>query len=145
MRRLLFTLPLLVACAGSDTPPADSAAPAMAMISEADVAGTWTGTATMEGSDSVVLHWTQVCNGGTCRGTSQEQPGDTVVATYTIAGDSAVGVSAPYVDKSMGGITVIDNWVSRPSGSQVTGYGWAKLADKDSVVARIRFTGTKAP
>lgn len=145
MRRFMLALPLLVACAGSETPPADSAAPAMAMITDADVTGTWTGTATLEGTDSVFLHWTQVCGGGTCRGTSQEQPGDTIIATYTIAGDSAVGVTSPYADKTMGGVMVIDNWVSRPSGTQATGYGWAKLADKDSVLARYRFTGSRAP
>lgn len=145
MRRLYLVLPLAMACAKSETPPADSAAPAMAMLTEADVAGTWTGTAQMEGTDSTFLHWTQVCGSGTCRGTNQEQPGDTVVSTYTIDADSAIGHTQPYADKAMGNAMVTDNWVVRVSGGQVTGNGWLKLADKDSVVARYRFTGSKAP
>jgi hypothetical protein len=148
MRRYLLVLPFIVACGGAETPPADSAAAAApAVITDADVSGTWTGTATIEGTDSVVAHWTQVCSAGSCRGTTQETPGDTVVSTYTIAADSAHGVSQPFADKSAGGVRVIDHWIAKPSGgSQMTGYGWFVLADKpDSVVARYRMTGTKTP
>lgn len=145
MRRIFLVLPLMLACGGSETPPADSAAPAMAMLSEADVAGTWTGTATIEGTDSVFLHWTQVCGAGSCRGTSTEQPGDTNVATYTITADSVTGMTQPFANKAMGGTMVTDNWVGRPVAGQVTGQGWFKLADKDSVVMRYRITGTRAP
>ena len=62
MRRLLLAVPFLIACAGAETPPADSAAMAAApmALTETDVAGNWTGTAMMEGSDSVFANWTQV-------------------------------------------------------------------------------------
>jgi hypothetical protein len=41
---------------------------------------------------------------------------------------------------------VVDHYVARVSGTQVTGYGWATLADKpDSVVSRYRFSGMKSP
>lgn len=148
MRRFLLALPFLIACAGAETPPADSAAMAAAPVTltDADVSGTWTGTAILEGTDSVIANWTQVCAGGTCRGTSKEAPSDTVVSTYVIEADSSRGTSQPYADKSMGGTMVIDNWVARISGNQVTGTGMFTLAAKpDSVLARYRFVGSKAP
>jgi hypothetical protein len=145
MRRLFLALPFLVACAGGETPPADSAAPAVAALTEADVAGTWTGTAVIEGTDSVFAHWTNMCGSGTCRFTSTESPADTVTSTYMIAGDSVVGNTQPYAERSMGGTMVVDNWVGRPTAGQVTGYGTLKMADRDSVLMRYRFTGTRTP
>ena len=148
MRRFLLALPFIIACAKSETPPADSAAAATApaALTDADVAGTWTGTAMLEGTDSIIANWTQVCGGGTCRGTSQQAPGDTVVSTYVLEADSSRGTTQPYADKSMGGIMVIDNWVARISGNQVTGTGMFTLAAKpDSVLARYRIVGTKSP
>ena len=149
MRRYLLILPFVFACAKGEEMPADSAAMAAApaAITEADVAGTWTGTVTPEGSDSVMAHWTQICAAGTCRFTTQEAPKDTMTATYVIEGDSVRATSLPYSDAMIAkGAMIIDNWVARVSGSQVTGHGMAKLADKpDSVVMRYRFTGTRTP
>ena len=147
MRRLILAVPFIFACAKGETPPADSAVAAPAVMTEADIAGTWTGTAMAEGTDSVVAHWTQVCAAGTCRGTSTENPKDTVVSTYVIAGDSSAGTSTPQADPAVaGGATVVDHWVGRVSGNQVMGTGRFTLADKpDSVVMRYRFSGTKNP
>ena len=148
MRRFLLAVPFLVACARAETPPADSAAMAAApmALTETDVAGTWTGTGMMEGSDSVVAHFTQVCAAGTCRFTMAENPKDTIVSTYVIAADSITGTSTPHADATAGGATIIDVWVARIAGNQITGTGHATLASKpDSVVQRYRFTGTKAP
>jgi hypothetical protein len=145
MRRFLLVVPFIIACGTAETPPADSAAMAVspAALTEAEIAGTWTGTAMMEGTDSVFARWVQVCGGGTCRGTSQENP-DTILSTYILEGDSSRGTTQPFADKTMGGIMVTDNWVARVSGNQVTGTGMIRLADKpDSVVMRYRFTGTK--
>jgi hypothetical protein len=147
MRRYLLVLPLVFACAKGEEMPADSAAMAAApaALIEADVAGTWTGTAMMAGSDSVFAHWTQVCANGTCRGTSTESPKDTVVSTYVIAADSSAGTSVPQTQPGVTG-KVIDHWVVRVSGNQATGTGMFTLVDKpDSVVMRYRFTGTKNP
>ena len=147
MRRLLLAVPFMIACAKAETPAADSAAAATApaALTDADVSGTWTGTAIMEGTDSVVAHWTQVCGTGTCRGTSQENA-DTVVSTYVIAADSSVGTSQPFADKSMGGAMVVDNWVVRIMGNQATGTGRFTLASKpDSVLMRYRIVGSKTP
>ena len=148
MRRFLQAVPFLIACGGAETPPADSAAAAAApaALTDADVSGTWTGTAMLEGTDSIIAHWTQVCGAGTCRGTSTEQPGDTIVSTYVLQADSSVGTTQPYADKAQGGVMVIDHWVARISGNQVTGTGWFSLAAKpDSAVARYRIVGTKSP
>ncbi|HZI27550.1 MAG TPA: hypothetical protein VFD64_05295 [Gemmatimonadaceae bacterium] len=147
MRRYLLIVPFLAACARAETPPADSAAAAApAALTDTDVSGTWTGTLMPQGSDSVVAHWTQVCAAGTCRGTSQESPGDTVISSYTIAGDSVVGTTQPYADKQMGGAMVVDNWVARPAGNQVAGTGTITLAAKpDSVLMRYRLAGTRTP
>lgn len=147
MRRYLLVLPFLVACAKTETPSADSAAAAMpAAVTEADVAGTWTGTLMMEGTDSVLAHWTDVCGAGTCRLTTQEFPKDTVTATYVIQADSVVGTAAAYADPSLKGTMVTDHWVGRVTGNQVSGNGMLKLASNpDSVVMRYRFTGTKQP
>ena len=148
MRRFLLAVPFMLACARAETPPADSAAAATtpAALTDADVSGTWTGTAMLEGTDSIIGHWTQVCGAGTCRGTSQEAPGDTVVSTYVLEADSSRGTTQPYADKSMGGTMIVDNWVARISGNQVTGTGRYTLASKpDSVLARYRFVGSKSP
>lgn len=116
-----------------------------AALTDADVSGTWTGTATLEGTDSVVANWTQVCAAGTCRGTSMQHP-DTMVSTYAIEADSARGTSQPFAEQTMGGVRLLDNWVVRVSGNQVTGTGMFTLADKpDSVVMRYRIAGTRTP
>jgi hypothetical protein len=148
MRRYLLVLPLLIACAKAETPSADSVAAASGppALTEADVAGTWTGTGTSEPPDTGTVTFTITCGGGTCRQVVSSAPNDTVVSTYVLAADSSTGTSSPYKDPLAGGATVVDHWVARISGNQLTGNGWLTLADKpDSVVARYRFTGTKSP
>ena len=149
MRPAFMLLPLLVVgCAKSETPKADTsamtAAPA-ATLTEADVAGTWTGTAKMAGTDSIIAHWTEICSAGTCRGTSQENPKDTIPATYTIMGDSAVGQSGAQTVPGMPG-QVIEHWTIHPAGGKLTGPGQYNLASKpDSVVGRFTFEGSRQP
>lgn len=154
MRRTSMLLPLvvvaLVACKKTETPPADTAAvlpepvPAAAVaLTEADIAGTWKGTISPMGSDSVVGHWTQVCAAGTCKGTSEGDPA-VANATYTISGDSTIGVTKPYGNKVSKGAKIVDTWVSHLKGDTVTGTGAMKLASKpDSVVMAYHFTGTR--
>ncbi len=154
MRRLLMVIPVVVvfaACAKKETPPADTAvavAPPMApapapAVTEADVAGTWKGTSSPMGSDSVVAKWTQVCAAGTCKGTAEGRK-LTIIAAYTLAGDSSVGVSQPYTDPSYKGGKVIDTWVAHLNGDNVTGTGAMKLASNhDSVITRYHFAGSR--
>ena len=147
MRRYyLLAIPLAFACAKKDDMSADSAAMAAApaALTEADVAGTWSGTLMAEGSDSVLANWTDTCGGGTCRLVSSTAPGDTVAFTYMIEGDSARYSAPAHKDATLGGAMVTDAGVARVSGNQITGYGVVSLAAKpDSVVLRYRFTGTK--
>ncbi len=156
MRRLAKLIPFvaaLVACSKSETPAADTTAamapePAAAVmpvaVTDADVSGTWTGTSTAVGSDSVMSHWTQVCASGSCKGTSTESK-VTVASTYTLAGDSAVGVSKPFDGSGpMKGKKLIDHWTVHFNGANATGTGMMSLASKpDSAVMNYTFTGSK--
>lgn len=156
MRRVLILLSIAavaVACAKKEEAPAvDTTTAAMApapapaapaAVTEADVGGTWKGTSSPMTSDSVVSHWTQVCAAGKCTGTSTENK-TTIHSTYTLAGDSAVGVSAPFVNTSMKGTKTIDTWTVHFNGENASGTGAFKLASKpDSVVLAYKFTGSK--
>jgi hypothetical protein len=147
MRRYLLVVPFLFACAKGENAPADSMAMAAApaALTEADVAGTWTGTA-MTPTDSVFSHFTVSCGAGTCRLTTTESPKDTVQSTYVLAGDSLTATSTPHAEATMKGVMVVDHYVARISAGQATGSGHVTLADKpDSVVMRYKFTGTKTP
>ena len=147
MRRYLLVLPFVFACAKGENAPADSAAAAAApaAITDADVAGTWTGTATTE-ADSIFAHFSITCGAGTCRITTTENPKDTVTSTYVLAADSSTGTSTPYAEPAVKGAMVVDHYVAKPSGNTVMGHGYVTLADKpDSVVMRYKFTGTKTP
>ena len=145
MRRYLLVLPILFACAKKDAAPADSAAAAPAALTDADFAGTWSGTLMVEGDTAAVsAHWSDVCGSGTCRLTTTENPKDTVTFTYVIEGDSARYNAPAHADPMAKGAMVTDAGVARVSGNQISGSGMIRLADKpDSVVARYRFTGTK--
>ena len=148
MRCYLLVIPFLLACAKAEEAPADSAAPAVgpAAITDADMSGTWTGLAKIEGTDSTLAHFSITCGSGTCRITTTESPKDTVPSTYVLAADSSTGTSSPYAEPAAKGATVVDHWVARPSADQVTGHGWVTLAAKpDSVLLRYTFSGTKAP
>jgi len=148
MRRYLLIVPLLFACAKKENATADSAAAAAApaALTDADFAGTWTGTAKLEGTDSTIANFTITCGSGSCRLVTAEAPKDTVASTYVIAGDSATGTSAAYPEPAMKGTMVVDHWVARPSGTNISGHGWGTLADKpDSVAIRYTFTGAKTP
>lgn len=146
MRRLVFAVPFIFACAKAETPPADSAAAAPPALTEADVAGTWAGTLMAEGSDSVLGNWTVMIGSGTYRLTTKEYPKDTVTGTYTLEGDSSRYSAGPHADASMGGAVVTDAGTSRFVGNQITALGTVRLASKpDSVMLRYRATGTKTP
>ena len=150
MRGALLVVPMaivMLACGAKEEPAADTsaaaAAPAPAGLTEADVAGTWTGE-DKDANGAVVARWTQVCGGGTCKGTVEGQP-DTLVSTYRIDADSAFGQSSPYMHPQQKA-NVVDYWVVRISNGVATGMQTTKLADKDSVLATSPINGTrKAP
>lgn len=146
MRRVLLLVPFLFACAKAETPPVDSAAMATAApaaLTEADVAGTWSGVAMMMESDSVIARWTQVCATGTCRGISEGMK-DTVTSTYHLMADSAMGTSEAYSDPAAGGARVIDAFTLRLKDGKVVGTGVLRPDGKpDSVLMRYRFEGSR--
>jgi hypothetical protein len=144
MRYLLLLLPLLAACAKAEKAQPETAAAAGPMaLTDADVAGTWTGTSMPMGSDSVLAHWTQVCGSGTCKGTVEGMT-DTVPATYTLMADSVMGQSAAYTDPAVPGVRVMDMWTLHLQNGKVVGTGTLRLADNpDSVVMRYRFEGSR--
>ena len=147
MRRYFLLVPLLFACAKKEAPPADSAAaaPAPVALTDADVAGTWTGTGMTE-TDSVFAHYSVTCGAGTCRLTTTENPKDTVQSTYTLNGDMISASSVPFAAPELKGTKVVDHYEGKVSGGQITGTGHFTLADKpDSVVFRYKFTGTRNP
>jgi len=147
MRRFLLAVPFLFACAKGETPPADSAAMAAApaALTEADFAGTWSGTATAEGDTTVLAHWSIMCATGTCRLTTAENPKDTVVSSYVLDADSAMGTTQPFADATQGGTMVTEKWAGKVSGNQITGHGTTTLVAKPDSSTRFAFTGTKLP
>ena len=147
MRRYLLVLPFVFACAKGEEAPADSAAMAAApaVLTDADVSGTWTGTATNEAPDTGSVQFTISCGAGACKLTTSAAPNDTIALTYVLQADSSVGTSTPYPEPTSKAM-VIDHYVARVNAGTVSGNGWLTLVDKpDSVVGRYRFTGTKAP
>ena len=142
-----------VACGGrDDTASSDSAAaaaPAPAAdagtagtLSEATLAGTWYGRAMGMDSDTVIARFTQTCGNGRCRGMVEGGTDSTAGTTYRIEGDSVIGTSAPYRHPDLAA-DVVDNVVMRMSGDSLIGMGTIKLADRDSVLARMRFIATR--
>jgi hypothetical protein len=148
MRYGWLLIPLVVvACAKGEQAQenAEEAAPAAAALTDAAVAGTWTGVGMPVGSDSVVAQWTQVCGNGSCVGT-YEGNADTSRSTYTIDGDSVIGTSTPYASVMAGGAMVTDSWVVHPMGDSATGTGTIRLADMpDSVLLRYHVQGSRNP
>lgn len=145
MRRLALLLPFVIGCAKAEAPKDEAAVAAPAAMTEADIAGTWSGEFHSE-SDSLLGQWIQVCGAGTCRGTVVGQP-DTLLSTYVLAGDSAAGSVGSMSSPSFPGIKVTEQWVTRLAGpGKLVGTGRYMLAENpDSVLLRFRFTGSRTP
>jgi hypothetical protein len=89
--------------------------------------------------------WSETCGSGTCRLVVSTALNDTIVTTYTIAGDSVSYTAGPNKDP-LSGAMVNDVGSAKITGNQIAGGGTITLAAKpDSVVMRYRFTGTKTP
>lgn len=148
MRRAFLFLALSVACSKPDTAKPDASAMSAdmpMMLTDAQMSGTWTGTTMPMASDSILVRWTQNCGGGSCKGTVEGSK-DTVPSTYTISGDSAVGVTTAYVDPTVSTAKVIDTWTLHLKDGRVIGTGMFSLASKpDSILMRYRFDGSRRP
>jgi hypothetical protein len=139
MRHTLLLLPLLVACAKGETPQTqgETAMPPVA-LTDADVAGTWTGTSMPEGSDSAVVEFTQICGDGMCKGIVAGVD-DTIMSMYSLTADSAMGTSDAFMFPLVGA-DVVDSWTVHLQNGKAVGTGMMHLADNpDSVVFRYHF------
>jgi len=144
MRHLILLLPLMLACAKGETPQTESEAapPAQMGLTDADVAGTWTGTSVSLASDTATVEFTQICGSGSCTGIIAGMT-DTIMSTYTLSGDSAVGTSAPFMFP-MVGANVTDSWTVHLQDGKAVGTGAMHLADNpDSVVFQYRFEASR--
>lgn len=149
MRKVLLLLPLALACAKSETAQTDTTPMAMAPapLTANDVAGTWNGTVMREGSDSVVLRWTIISTTPPEFKMVFEGSPDTLTLTSSFDADSMFTTSPPYDDPSTPTKEmVIFRSVGRLQDGKLVGTSTVMLADKpDSVVARSRWEGTRAP
>lgn len=149
MRKALLLIPLVLACAKTETAQTDTTPMAMAPapLTASDVAGTWNGIVMREGSDSVVLRWTSMTTTPPEFKMVFEGSKDTLTLTSTFDADSMIATSPPYDDpttpaKDM----VMFRSVGRLQDGKLVGTSTVMLADKpDSVVARSRWEATRAP
>jgi hypothetical protein len=158
MRTTLLLASLMVAavaCGGRDdaanadsgvaATPATPAAPATGgTLSESDIAGIWHGHAMGVDSDTVIARFTQTCGNGRCRGLLEGAADSTSATTYRLEGDSLVAASAAYRHPDFG-VQVVDAVVLRMRGDSLVGMGVVRMADRDSVLARMRLVATRAP
>lgn len=149
MKKAILLAAVLFACAKKDEPAADTAAMAAGppALTATEIAGTWTGTAMAEMSDSVLFKFTVWSPTGMDSKTLIGGQKDTVAVTHMFSGDSLVATSASYVDQTMPGKpTVMFRAVGRMMGGKLAGTAAVMLASKpDSVLARNRWEMVKAP
>ena len=152
---LLCCALLLVACGGSETPPADSAtavapapAPAPAALSLAELAGNWTQTVRSETSDSVLVTATITATADTTGWTVTLPNRPPMPVRVRVDGDSVMNWSGPYESVLRKGVQVTTEGVLRkqPDGklAGITIARYARPGGADSVV-RLRTELTKAP
>ncbi len=150
-KMMLFAALAVAACAkpADDKAAMDSAAMAAgpAPLTAADIAGTWSGTAMAEGSDSVLFRFTAVSPNGMDGKSIVEGQTDSVQVTHMFDGDSLIATSATYTDQMMPGKPQVTfRAVGRMMGGKLVGTSAVMLASKpDSVLGRMRFEMTKSP
>jgi len=151
MRKLLLLPFTLWACGGAkEAPPPEAAA--SAALTAADVSGSYIGSTTAEGTDSVLGTWTSrsaANDAGAIVGSwvDDAAPADTVAMTGTIAGDSAVWISAPHTQAgaAAGSPQLVFVAMGRALGNAWTGTVVISVAGTDSVVQRSNWRATRAP
>ena len=148
---LLACAAVLVACAGSEKAPSDSAAavpaPAAAptTLSLADLAGKWTQQVRAENSDSVLV--TAEVNG------TSDPSGWTITLPkrpamplrVSVDGDSIMFASGPYESVLRKGVQVTTNTVSHLQGGKLMGRAVAHYSAGPDSVRNLRTEGTRRP
>ena len=153
MRKIFLLTAVLFACAKTETPPADTAAPAMAPaaptpLTAAEMAGTWKGETRNVGSDSIISKWTVTSTSDSTGTLTYDGTKVTVPFKTVISGDSSVATSAAFLPPTAkkGSPKVMFISVGRLKDGQFSGTANVVLASKpDSVLARHTFVATKAP
>ena len=150
---LLACAAVLVACAGSEKAPSDSAAavpaPAAAptTLSLADLAGKWTQKVRAENSDSVLVT-AEVVATPDPSGWTIALPGRPVMPVrITVAGDSLLVATGPYESVLRKGVQVTTSGVMRLQDGKLVGITTAHYAGATGAdsVARLRTEMTRTP
>jgi hypothetical protein len=150
MRKTILLSLVLVACATNEAPQEDTAAAMTddtAMLTAADVSGTWTGTSMAMDGDSVTGRWTIHTANDSMAHLMMEGSTDTIPYRVTYDADSLIAVSDAYTAPDMPGTPVTFRSVGRlqPDG-KLAGTVTIRLASNpDSVVARERWESTRTP
>jgi len=149
MHKKLLLIPLVLACAKTETAQTDTTSMAMApaALTADDVAGTWNGMSMREGSDSVVLRWTVMAITPAESKMVFEGSTDTLTLTNSFDADSMITTSPVYDDPTTPGTNnVTFRSVSRLQDGKLVGTTTVMMADRpDSVVSRGSFEATRAP
>lgn len=150
MRRAILLSLVLVACATNEAPQEDTAAAMSddtAMLTAADVSGTWAGTSMAMDSDSVMSRWTIHTANDSMAHLMLEGTTDTIPYRVTYDADSLIAVSEAYTAPDMPETPVTFRSVGRlqPDG-KLAGTVEIRLASNpDSVVSRERWESTRTP
>lgn len=154
MRKVLLLPLVLWACGGAkDAPPVDTAALVPAALTSADVTGSYAGTTTVQGPDSVLTStwagWvaTNAAGGLDGRIVISTAPTDTVAFAMTLSGDSTINVSAPFTEAGSAAGAPQMTWrsVGHATGNAWTGtVAWMNVGS-DSVVRNGNWIGTRTP
>jgi|SRR5688572_24689207 hypothetical protein len=152
MRKVLLVAVAVVACSKAETPAADTAAAAPpppaapAVLTAADVRGTWNGTGKREGSDSAITF--TVMNTTDSTGKIVFSNGDSTTTVTRFDADSMIVTSGPYNDPSApkGAPKVTFRSIGRLQDGRLVGVAAVSPAAKpDTVVSRVNWEATRAP
>ena len=150
MRKVLLIAVAVVACSKAETPATDTAAPAPppapAALSAADVSGTWKGTSTREGSDSILTF--TIINSDSAGKVVFPNVKDTVTTLMRFDGDSVIVMSSAYREPGSpkNAPQVTFRSVGRIKDGKLVGVAAISPAAKpDTVVTRVTWEATKAP
>ena len=149
MRRLVLLgcAVLLVGCAkreGGEAADTMAAAPA-AMLSGADLAGTWAVRAMAENSDSVLVTYELTATGTTDGWTFTFPTRPPIPLRVQIAGDSVMIGGGPYESALRPGVQVTTEGVGRIMDGKLVGTTVAHYSTGADSVLRLRFEGTRKP
>lgn len=149
MRRLalLGCAVLLAGCSNREgTPAADTmaAAPA-AMLTAADVAGTWTARTMPERSDSVLVTYEIVATGTTDGWTINFANRPPIALRVQFSGDSVMMEAGPYESVLRPGVQVSTSTVSRLVDGKLMGRAVAHYSSGPDTVRVLRTEATRKP